>query len=515
MADYPNTPVVSKIVLPSGNPYYIKDGDARDAIDALEQQIAGGMGFKIVWTQTDWSSSTAPTSAKLATIPKDVTVHYKSGASTATGTLVASASTFGNFYLTYSNTQLGSQDYYNEYATISESQTYKWEKIGDTRVDLTGVVTDVAVTTPKSTTSVVGPSSTFTITQPTIKLSKDSDTPAASITITEPTGDVTATGDDVTALTGLGTPSTATALTGVKVTTQPTVELTANDSTATGRIKYVEKTGTTKTNIYVTTSHNNNDTVSAITGITPTTGSAASSVSVTPTTKKLATTSVTGVQSTTTTASKAGGTTYATGASAASTTNTDWLKGVSVTNEVLTIGAATMTQDTFTNVTVPVKNSSATTVATGSTTTSGSGANVVTDVDAQVGDTITVLTGLGTPTTDDVVGSSTSYNSQIISGGQGGNLAVVTAVTDTTKYLSASASGTAVGANGTANAVTGYPNTTTDTVLGTGTTFTVDTDNHTISGSASGANTAWNSKDQKTVLTDVTLNVTKGTNDGE
>lgn len=515
MADYPNTPVVSKIVLPSGNPYYIKDGDARDAIDALEQQIAGGMGFKIVWTQTDWSSSTAPTSAKLATIPKDVTVHYKSGASTATGTLVASASTFGNFYLTYSNTQLGSQDYYNEYATISESQTYKWEKIGDTRVDLTGVVTDVAVTTPKSTTSVVGPSSTFTITQPTIKLSKDSDTPAASITITEPTGDVTATGDDVTALTGLGTPSTATALTGVKVTTQPTVELTANDSTATGRIKYVEKTGTTKTNIYVTTSHNNNDTVSAITGITPTTGSAASSVSVTPTTKKLATTSVTGVQSTTTTASKAGGTTYATGASAASTTNTDWLKGVSVTNEVLTIGAATMTQDTFTNVTVPVKNSSATTVATGSTTTSGSGANVVTDVDAQVGDTITVLTGLGTPTTDDVVGSSTSYNSQIISGGQGGNLAVVTAVTDTTKYLSASASGTAVGANGTANAVTGYPNTTTDTVLGTGTTFTVGTDNHTISGSASGANTAWNSKDQKTVLTDVTLNVTKGTNDGE
>lgn len=502
MANYPNTPVVSQIQLPSGNDYYIKDGDARDAIDALEQQIAGGMGFKIVWTQTDWSSSTAPTSAKLATIPKDVTVHYKSGASTATGTLVASASTLGNFYLTYSNTQLGSQDYYNEYATISESQVYKWEKIGDTRVDLTGVVTDVAVTTPKPTTNVIGSSSTFTITQPTIKLSKDSDTAAASITITEPTGSASASGDSVTVLTGLGTPSTSSVLTGVKVTTQPTVTLTANATTGTGRLKYVEDvTGgsvvPTHAMLSATASGTavsaSGDSVTAVTGVS---------------TAKLATTTVTGVSSTTTTASKAGGSTYATGASASSTTNTDWLKGVSVANEILTIGAATMTQDTFTNVTVPVKNSSATTVATGSTTSSGSGATIAT----------------GSSGTDTVLGTASTFtvtNPTItLASGESGDVEVVTdvpevTVTPTYKYMSGSASGTAVGANGTANAVTGYSNTTTDTVLGTSTTITVGTDNHTISGSASGANTAWNSKDQKTVLTDVTLSVTKGTNDGE
>lgn len=46
------------------------------------------------------------------------------------------------------------------------------------------------------------------------------------------------------ALTALGTPSTATALTGVKVTTQPSITLTANTSTATGRITYVQALGT-------------------------------------------------------------------------------------------------------------------------------------------------------------------------------------------------------------------------------------------------------------------------------
>lgn len=45
-------------------------------------------------------------------------------------------------------------------------------------------------------------------------------------------------------LASLGSPSTATVLTGVKVTTQPTIALTANASTGTGRITYVESLGT-------------------------------------------------------------------------------------------------------------------------------------------------------------------------------------------------------------------------------------------------------------------------------
>ena len=53
--------------------------------------------------------------------------------------------------------------------------------------------------------------------------------------------DINKTGNAITAL---GTPSTATVLTGVKVTTQPTITLTANASTGTGRITYVESLGT-------------------------------------------------------------------------------------------------------------------------------------------------------------------------------------------------------------------------------------------------------------------------------
>ena len=121
--------------------------------------------------------------------------------------------------------------------------------------------------------------------------------------------------------------------------------------------------------------------------------------SVTPTTKKLATTTITGVSGSTTPNVVQGRTsqTTADGSGTASTTNTDWLKGVSVSNGILTIGAATMdTQTTYsanapTQITVPTAAASATTVATGATTTSGSGADIVTDV--AVGDTVAAVTG--------------------------------------------------------------------------------------------------------------------------
>ena len=138
--------------------------------------------------------------------------------------------------------------------------------------------------------------------------------------------------------------------------------------------------------------------------------------SVTPTTQKLATSSITGVQSSTTTASKATAATSqttATGAGTTSTTNTDWLKGVSVSNGVLSIGAATMdtqttTQQTFTDVTVPIKATKATTVATGSVTTSGSGASVVTDV--AVGDTVSAVTGWNSKDSVTVLKDTTDVN---------------------------------------------------------------------------------------------------------
>ena len=297
-----------------------------------------------------WDGTSEPT---VGNIPAGVTVEYNG--TTYTGTLDANNATPGAFYLVKSATQTDN-DVYDEYVPVGDTGSKTWELIGNTQAELSDLVTDVTLT--KQTDTVIGTDATFTI-------------------------------------------------------TQPTITLTAENASATGRVGVITELGT------------------------PSTSNVASSV--TPTTKKLATSTVTGVQSTTTTASKATASTAqttATGAGTNSTTNTDWLKGVSVTNKVLSFGAATLDtqstpQFTFADVDVPVKAASATTVATGAVTTSGSGADVVTDV--AVGDTVAAVTGYASPTT---------------------------------KY---------------------------------------------ISGSASGANTAWNSKDSVTVLTNTTdVSVTKG-----
>lgn len=104
---------ISVIKLPSGNEYNIKDAVARQA-------IAGGISFNIVWKQGDYESTTAPTTTQLAGIPQGVTVYYNNGASTATGTLVATEETTG-FYLIYSKTQTseGTFDRYDEYVAVA------------------------------------------------------------------------------------------------------------------------------------------------------------------------------------------------------------------------------------------------------------------------------------------------------------------------------------------------------------------------------------------------------------
>lgn len=459
-----NTPVVQKITLPSGNEYYIADRQIRNVVDQLAQTIAGGVSFNITY-----DGSAEPI---ISQIPAGITVVYNG--TSYTGTFAATAAAPGAFYLVKSGTTAGQKDVYDEYVVVDG----EWQKIGDTQIDLSNVVTDVDIV--KSSSSVIGSNATFTITQPTIALATDT---------TSGTG-------KVQVATGLGTPTTSSVLTGVEVTAQPTVSLTANTASATGRITYVQAQGTaTTTKLSASASGDN---VTALTGLgTPSTQSAVKSV--TPTTRKLATTSVTGVQSTTTTASKAtAGTaqTTATGAGTASTTNTDWLKGVSVSNGSLVIGAATMNtqstpQYTFADVTVPIKNTSATTVASGSTTTSGTGADVVTGV--SVGDTFDAVTGYASPTTDTVLGTGSSIT---LASGTTGDVTVATGIgAATTRYLSASASGTTVGGTGTADAITAISPTTTY-----------------IKGTASGANTAWNNKDTKTVANynDLDVNVTKG-----
>lgn len=478
-----NTPVIEKITLPSGNTYFIADREIRDVVDALSQTVAGGVSYNVAWDGT-----TEPT---VGNIPAGVTVTYNG--TTYTGTMDANNATPGAFYLIKSSTQVDGKDVYDEYVPVGSDGNKTWEKIGDTQIDLNNVVTNVELT--KQTDTVIGSDATFTITQPTIALATDSTSGTGKVQVVTGITSAAASGDSVTAVTGLGTPTKDTFLKGVKVTTQPTVSLTANTTTATGRIAYVESVGAA-------------DTTKLSATVNLGTASTQSAVkSVTPTTKKLATSSVTGVQASTTTASKAtAGTaqTTATGAGTSSTTNTDWLKGVSVSNGVLTIGAATMDtqstpQYTFSDVTVPIKAASATTVATGATTTTGSGADIVTDV--SVGDTFNAVTGYASPT------------ATITSGATGDVTVATSGGSATTKYMSASASGTAVGADGTGDAVTALGTPTTDTVLGTGSTITVTPTTTNIKATASGANTTWNNKDQVTVLTNATdIDVTKGGN---
>lgn len=418
---------ISKITLPSGNSYDIKDATARN-------MITGGMSFNVVWMQSDYTSTTAPSASKLATIPSGVVVYYNSGSASATGTLAASSTTKGKFYLIYSKTQSGTLDKYDEYVTIGEASPFSWEKIGDTLMDLSdlgALAYKDTVSLNKQTDVVLGEATTFAL---------------SSGTVTH------------------GTPTTKNAI-GASSTftvTQPTVSLSHSQSSSTGAVEYItqvdDQTAWMSTNYRdPSISWSNKDLKSVSTGVSATT-------------KKLELGSVTGVQSTTTTASKAtAGTsqTTATGAGTTSTTNTDWLKGVSVNNEELIIGAATLntqstTQYTFSDVTVPIKAASATTVATGSTVDSGDGASVVTS--ASSSGTASVI---GASSTLSATGGQVS----LVNSTTSGDVEYLPGITAYTEYLTASASGGNVAWNSkdTVSAVTGMPASTVGTGITVGT----------------------------------------------
>ena len=112
-------PDISKIKMPSGNYYDIKDKVAREA-------IAGGISFILAW-----KGDSVPVPAN---IPAGVKVEYQG--QTYTGTLAASAAQPGGFYLVKSATQVGELDAYDEYAVITVAGVKGWEKIGDTHIDL-------------------------------------------------------------------------------------------------------------------------------------------------------------------------------------------------------------------------------------------------------------------------------------------------------------------------------------------------------------------------------------------
>ena len=270
-----NTPVIERITLPSGNTYYIADREIRDVVDALSQTVAGGVSFIIAWDGTSTPS--------VAQIPAGVVVSYNG--TNYTGTLSPETTgsgahaQAGAFYLVKSATSAGNKDVYDEYVPVGAEGNKTWEKIGDTLVELTDIVTNVSLT--KQTDTVIGTDATFTVTQPTIALATDSSSGTGKVQVVTGITSVAASGDEVTALTGLGTPSTSNVLTGAKPK--------ENSSSVTNAVQYVKSQGTATTTK-----------LSASVNLgTPSTSNVASSV--TPTTKKLATGSVTGVQASTTT----------------------------------------------------------------------------------------------------------------------------------------------------------------------------------------------------------------------
>jgi len=199
MAD---TRVISKITLPSGNTYEIKDAVARDMISA-------GVSFIIAWNGTG-----TPDAAK---IPAGVVV------SGVTGTLAANAAQAGAFYLIKSDTATGAPDVYDEYVAVGVTGSKTWEKLGDTQLNLTDVVTDVQFE-PKTTDfvtgyaspttdKVIGSDSTFTVTQPTITV-----TPSQTYLGATASGTAVAADGTAKAITGFGAHTTDTFVKSVSVT---------------------------------------------------------------------------------------------------------------------------------------------------------------------------------------------------------------------------------------------------------------------------------------------------------
>ena len=327
-----NTPVIEQVELPSGSTYYIADRQIRNVVQGLSDTMAAGVQYNMAWNGTS-----APT---VANIPAGVVVTYNS--TNYTGTLDADDATPGSIYLVKSSTLPSddTSDIYDQYIPIGASGSKTWEKLGDTRLNLTDVVK--TVTLDKKTASVIGASSTFKITQPTIALATDS-------------------------------------------------------QSATGRVSVVTD---------VSSAINDTSLVPAITSISPTSGSAITSVSAK--TRYLETTTMYGVQSTQDTAHYVSEGTPETVINnfSSSNSNSDILQGVSVSNGVLHLGSVsptTTTVQTFslTSVNVPkLSTAGAVTVATGQLLNSGNvvnaGAEIAIDVNTGTGN---FLNGLGTPTT--------------------------------------------------------------------------------------------------------------------
>lgn len=139
-------PDISKITLPSGTSYDIKDATAREAIANL-QNIENIL------------------STNAATTPEGVV--WNDNGTTITGTLVASSETIKKIYLVLNESSTDQKNTYKEYLTLKVGNTYKWEMIGTTEASLSNLG-NLAYKDSASTTYTPAGS----VSAPTVTLSK-------------------------------------------------------------------------------------------------------------------------------------------------------------------------------------------------------------------------------------------------------------------------------------------------------------------------------------------------------
>jgi len=446
---------ISKITLPSGNTYDIKDATARE-------MISGGVSFIIAWDGTS-----TPT---VANIPEGVVVTYNS--TDYTGTMSAETAQAGAFYLVKSSTQKGTLDIYDEYVPVGTTGSKAWEKIGDTQVNLTDVVTGVTLT--KATDKVLGEATTFTNSTSSVSFSGGTTDKVLgeATTFTNGTSSVT-----FGALTGhtdtvLGTGSTFSV-------TEPTISVTPSTT-------YLGATASG-------TAVGANGTAAAITGFgAHTTDTFVKSVSA-ETNKNLVTTTVPNV----------------TGNSSVTANKSTWTftMGSGDASETLIIGGGNGSDVTATNTTL----GTAITVATGATSTTGTGDAVVTGV--TIGSSAAAITALGTPTTSNCL-TGVKVTSQPTIALASNNSTATGRVQVATGISSASASGTAVSASGdNVTAIVSMP-----TATAAAQTITVGTNDKVTAVTGIGTGTAaaqtitvgTNDKVTAVIDTGTSISVTKG-----
>jgi len=372
-------PLISKITLPNGTTYDIKDAYARE-------MIAGGVRFIVAWDGND--------TPVVANIPAGVTVYYGDPAVAYTGTLSVSAAQAGTFYLVKSSTEAGGVlDYYDEYVVVGPAGSQAWERLGNTEISfdsLGSLAWKNTVTLNKGVgDTVLGTSTTFTNSSSNVTFSGGTDdsvlgantsfslSGAPQITVTPSTTDIAATASGTT----VGGTGTASAITGfgdhttdnfIKSVTANTSKLVTTSITPTNGTESVSKVTQTASKL-VTTSIPN------VTNVTPKTLQFALGTGNDAETLIIDGSGFTGNTYTADVTTLGTAITAATGSVDAGGTGSDIVTAVSISDKTV------------------AKAGTAITVATGSLDADATGATIATGLASPT--TAAALTALGTPTT--------------------------------------------------------------------------------------------------------------------